>query len=124
MVLVPEVALRDLDSRRPDIAAIRAVGGNLAVSSESGPDGSGAFNVLAAARLAVNRFQLTPYEALSGITLHAARALGLSEQVGSIAVGKRGDLVVFDAEMPDDLVRRSDMIPRAVIAAGHPAHPF
>jgi N-acetylglucosamine-6-phosphate deacetylase len=34
-------------------------------------------------------------EALRAITLEAAKALGIDDQVGSLAVGKAADLVVF-----------------------------
>jgi imidazolonepropionase len=43
-------------------------------------------------------FGLTPEEALQGMTINAARALGLAHSVGSIATGKQADLCVWHIE--------------------------
>ena len=42
--------------------------------------------------------RMHPREAIGACTLNAAFALGLSAQIGSIEVGKRADLVLFDAD--------------------------
>jgi imidazolonepropionase len=47
-------------------------------------------------------FGLTPEEALSGITANAARALGLKDR-GTIAVGQKADLALWDVKRPGDL---------------------
>lgn len=116
-ILVPEVAMRDRDSARPDIDAMRRAGARIAISTQGGPDTAGV-DLLGAARLAVNCFQLTPVEALMGVTVHAAGALGIDQLAGSLAAGHRGDLALFDAAAPADLLRTSDMRPRAVVKAG------
>src|SRR3546814_18324287 len=41
-----------------------------------------------------------------GVTRHAARALGLAGEVGSLAVGKHCDLAIWDIARPADLVGR------------------
>ena len=38
--------------------------------------------------------QLLPTEALNALTINAANALEIAEDVGSIAIGKRGNVVV------------------------------
>jgi imidazolonepropionase len=43
--------------------------------------------------------RMTPAEALLGITLHAARALRLEQEIGSLEPGKQADLVILD--IPD-----------------------
>jgi imidazolonepropionase len=47
-------------------------------------------------------FGLTPLEALRGVTVNAARALGLKDR-GMIAPGMKADLVLWDVERPGDL---------------------
>jgi imidazolonepropionase len=45
--------------------------------------------------MACTLFGLTPEEAIAGMTINAARALGLAHEVGSIAAGKAADLAVW-----------------------------
>jgi imidazolonepropionase len=52
--------------------------------------------------MACTLFRLTPEEALRGITVNAARALGLHDR-GTLAVGKRADLVMWNARQPAEL---------------------
>ncbi len=49
-------------------------------------------------------FGLGPAEALTGVTAHAARALGLGSDRGRIAPGYRADFTVWDIEEPSQLV--------------------
>jgi imidazolonepropionase len=48
-------------------------------------------------------FGLTPEEALAGVTRHAARALGVLDEVGTIEVGKRADLAFWRIGRPAEL---------------------
>jgi imidazolonepropionase-like amidohydrolase len=41
---------------------------------------------------------LTPFEAIAAGTRDAAMALGLTEQIGTIAAGKRADLVLVEGD--------------------------
>jgi imidazolonepropionase len=53
--------------------------------------------------MACTLFRLTPEEALAGATRHAARALGLQEEVGTLEVGKRADIALWRIERPAEL---------------------
>ena len=53
--------------------------------------------------LGANLFHLTPEECLAGTTRNAAKALGLLEDRGSLATGKRADLAVWDIGHPAEL---------------------
>lgn len=46
---------------------------------------------------------LTPFEALRAATLDPARFLGMADVTGSVAVGKRADLVLLDADPSKDI---------------------
>ena len=63
---------------------------------------------------------LTPLEALLGVTAHAARALGLEKECGTIEVGKRADLVLWDVQAPAELAYWMGGVvkPRRVIYEG------
>jgi imidazolonepropionase len=47
--------------------------------------------------LACTQNGASPYEALQGVTINAARALQLQESIGSIEVGKLADFALIDA---------------------------
>jgi imidazolonepropionase len=48
--------------------------------------------------MACTLFGLTPEEAVAGMTVNAARALGLAHSIGSIAPGKQADLCAWRIE--------------------------
>jgi imidazolonepropionase len=52
--------------------------------------------------MACTLFRLTPEEALRGMTVNAARALGLADR-GTLAAGQRADFAVWDAAHPNEL---------------------
>jgi imidazolonepropionase len=52
--------------------------------------------------MACTLFRLTPEEALRGVTVHAARALGLQDR-GRIAAGLRADLALWPFAEPAEL---------------------
>jgi imidazolonepropionase len=58
---------------------------------------------LLALNMACTLFGLTAEEALNGATRQAARALGMSDEIGTIEVGKRADLALWRIERPAEL---------------------
>ena len=60
-------------------------------------------SILLAMNMACPLFRLTPQEALSGVTCHAARALGLQDSIGQLAVGYAADFALWDIARPADL---------------------
>jgi imidazolonepropionase len=48
-------------------------------------------------------FRLTPGEALAGFTVHAARALGMSNRIGRLAPGLAADLAFWDVDRIESL---------------------
>ena len=100
--------------KKKDKYVVAVVGANGAVGNDI--DGAFATHVLVPAaplaspllamNMAATLFRLTPEEALAGMTRNAARALGLDAEVGTIEVGKRAELAVWDVEEPAELVYR------------------
>ncbi len=55
-----------------------------------------------AMNMACTLFQLTPQEALAGVTCFGAQALGLADR-GVIKTGMRADLAIWDVQSPGEL---------------------
>ena len=60
--------------------------------------------------MACTLFRLTPEEAFAGVTVHAARALGLADR-GRLRAGLRADLALWDADHPRELAYRFGVNP-------------
>ena len=86
----------------PPIELFRRYGVALAVASDLNPGTSPLLSLRHAMNMACTLFRMTPEEALQGTTVHAARALGLTDR-GALAPGKRADFVVWDAGHPAEL---------------------
>ena len=68
----------------------------IAIATDHNPGSSPALSLLLMLNMACTLFRLTPEEALRGVTVHGARALGLPDR-GTLAAGQRADFVVWDA---------------------------
>jgi imidazolonepropionase len=94
-VLLPGAYYTLRDTQVPPIAALRAAGVPMAVSTDHNPGTSPALSLLLMANMACTLFRLTVPEALAGITTHAARALGLQDTHGLLASGRPANLVLW-----------------------------
>lgn len=101
-VLLPGAFYMLRETKLPPIAALREAGVPMAVSTDHNPGTSPGLSLLLAAHMACSFFRLTPLEAVRGITVHAARALGLHDR-GSLAAGQRADFVAWDLDHPNEL---------------------
>src|SRR5450830_1534998 len=102
-VLLPGAYYFLRDTTPPPVAALRAAGVAIAVATDCNPGTSPMTSLLLAMNMVCTLWRLTPREALAGCTRHAARALGLSADCGSIEAGKRADLALWDIARPADL---------------------
>ncbi|MDA0705125.1 MAG: imidazolonepropionase [Proteobacteria bacterium] len=101
-VLLPGAFVSLNETQLPPVAALRAANIPMAVATDCNPGTSPLLSLRAAMALATRVFGLTPEEALAGATRNAARALGLADR-GTLAVGNRADLAVWDISHPHDL---------------------
>jgi imidazolonepropionase len=70
--------------------------------------------------MACTLFRLTPQEALRGVTINAAKALGLDTEIGSLQAGKQADLAIWDLDNPSELAYQIGLNPCvAVMQAGN-----
>jgi len=102
-VLLPGAWLMLRETKLPPIDLFRRHGVRMAVATDCNPGTSPVASMTAALNLACVQFRLTPEEALAGATRHAAAALGLSHQIGTLEAGKAADLVAWDVERPAEL---------------------
>jgi imidazolonepropionase len=102
-VLLPGAYLMLRETTSPPIALLRQHGVAMAVATDCNPGTSPVASMTAAITLACVQFRLTPEEALAGATRHAAKALGLSDEIGTLEAGKHADLAVWDITRPAEL---------------------
>lgn len=102
-VLLPGAYVTLKETQPPPVAALRAAGVPMAVATDCNPGTSPLLSVRESMALACRVFALTPEEALAGATLIAARALDLDDDRGTLEIGKRADIAVWNIEHPRDL---------------------
>lgn len=94
------------ETKLPPVAALRVAGVPIALATDCNPGTSPLTSILLTMNMAAVQFGLTVDECLLGVTRHAAQALGMQAEVGTIEVGKHCDLAIWDIERPADLVGR------------------
>jgi imidazolonepropionase len=102
-VLLPGAYFMLRQSTPPPVQLLRQAGVPMAVATDCNPGTSPCTSILLALNMACTLFGLTPLEALSGVTCHAAQALGLQAEVGTLEVGKRADFALYQIDRPAEL---------------------
>lgn len=102
-VLLPGAYYFLRDTQLPPIQALREAGVPMAVSTDHNPGTSPTLSLLLMANMACTLFRLTVPEVLAGITRHAARALGLQDTHGTLAVGRSANFVLWRVQDPAEL---------------------
>lgn len=102
-VLLPGAFYALRETRKPPIDLLRRHGVAMAVATDCNPGTSPVLSPTLMLSMACTLFGLTPEEALAGMTVNAARALGLEREVGMISNGKVADLCVWRVGRPAEL---------------------
>ena len=102
-VLLPVAFYCLAAQHKPPVAALRAAGVAMAVASDCNPGSAPGASLLTALSMATRLFGLTAAEALAGVTRHAAQALGIARERGTLAPGQAADFVVWNVRSPDEL---------------------
>ena len=102
-VLLPGAFYFIHETQKPPIDLLRKHHVPIAIATDANPGSSPVANLLLMANMACTLFGLTAEEALQGITRNAARALSIEDQVGTIEIGKRADLVGWQGNSPAEL---------------------
>jgi imidazolonepropionase len=110
-VLLPGAFYFIRETTLPPVDVLRACGVPIAVATDCNPGSSPLTSLLLALNMACTLFRLTPEEALTGVTRHAAAALGLADETGTLEAGKWADLAIWDIERPAELCYRMGFNP-------------
>jgi imidazolonepropionase len=102
-VLLPVAFYCLAADRPPPVALLRDAGAAMAVASDCNPGSAPGASLLTAMNMGTRLFGLTSEEALFGATRHAARALGLQAERGTLAAGAAADFVVWNIRSPEEL---------------------
>src|SRR6476659_2144942 len=102
-VLLPGAYYALQEKKKPPVALLRKHKVPIAIATDCNPGTSPLLTPTVAMNMACTMFGLTPEEALAGMTVNAARALGLAHSIGSIAAGKHADLCVWRIENLSEL---------------------
>lgn len=94
-VLLPGAFYTLQETRKPPVQMLRDHKVPIAIATDCNPGTSPLLNPQLVINMACTLFGLTPEEAIAGMTINAARALGLAHEIGSIAAGKAADLAVW-----------------------------
>ena len=102
-VLLPGAFYFLRETQLPPVQALRDADVPIAIATDHNPGSSPCLSPLLMLNMACTLFRLTPEEALRGMTVNAARAMGLSASRGTIEVGKRADFAIWDVQNPNEL---------------------
>ncbi|MCA1896964.1 imidazolonepropionase [Shewanella putrefaciens] len=102
-VLLPGAFYFLRETQKPPIDLLRQYGVPMVLASDFNPGSSPICSTLLMLNMGCTLFRLTPEEALTGLTLNAAKALGIEDTVGSLVVGKQADFCLWDIATPAQL---------------------
>jgi len=104
-VILPGAFYTLRETQAPPINLLRKHNVPMALATDCNPGSAPVTSLLLTMNMGCTLFRMTPEEALAGVTLHAACALGL-EDCGQITPGLRADLAVWDVDHPAELAYR------------------
>ena len=99
------------ETQLPRINLLRAAKVPIALATDCNPGTSPLTSLLLVLNMGATLFRLTVEECLLGVTRHAAQALGLGGEIGTLEAGKSCDLAIWNIERPAELVYRMGFNP-------------
>lgn len=105
-VLLPGAYYFLRETKMPPLDLLRRYRVPVALSTDCNPGSSPTVSLLLMLNMACTFFNMTPEEALAGVTRNGARALGLQDRIGTLEAGKNADFVIWDIPEPAELAYR------------------
>ena len=102
-VLLPGAFYALREEKKPPVDLLRRHCVPMAVATDCNPGTSPVLSPTLMLSMGCTLFGLTPEEALAGMTVHAAKALGLEKEVGTVSTGKAADLCIWRVSRPAEL---------------------
>jgi|TARA_B110000881_G_scaffold87125_1_gene76270 imidazolonepropionase len=124
-VLLPGAFYMLRETQKPPLSLLREHKVPIAIATDANPGSSPALSARLMMVMACQDFGLTPQEAIHGMTINAAKALGLDNDIGSLQIGKTSDLAVWNVKQPAELAYwLGGNLVQSVIKAGQSIYPM
>ena len=118
-VLLPGAFYTLRETQLPPLDSLRKAEVPIAIATDCNPGSSPLTSILLCMNMSCTLFRMTPEEALCGVTIVAAQALGIGDEVGTIEVGKKAELAVWNVDQPAELAYRVGFNPLEEMVIGH-----
>ena len=118
-VLLPGAFYTLRETQLPPLDSLRKAEVRIAIATDCNPGSSPLTSILLCMNMSCTLFRMTPEEALCGVTIVAAQALGIGDEVGTIEVGKKAELAVWNLDQPAELAYRAGFNPLEEMVIGH-----
>lgn len=103
-VLLPSAYYFLKEKQLPPIKALQEAKVPIAIATDANPGSSPFFSLPLIMNMACIIFGLSIEESWRGVTINAASALNLSNELGSLEIGKKADIVIWDTDNLNDIV--------------------
>ena len=118
-VLLPGAFYTLRETQLPPLDSLRKAEVPIAIATDCNPGSSPLTSILLCMNMSCTLFRMTPEEALCGVTIVAAQALGIGDEVGTIEVGKKAELAVWNVDQPAEIAYRVGFNPLEEMVIGH-----
>lgn len=102
-VLLPGVPFYLMEEKYAPARKLINKGAAIAIASDFNPGSCPSFNMQLMISLACLKMKLLPAEAINAATINAAFAIDRANEVGSLEVGKKADVIILDIENHNQL---------------------